>query len=159
MYRRTTRRLSNLEIGLRIMELLNSGDIAEIEEFLAPDSVEEIPQSGERIRGSRNQIEVMRNYPDRAGSFVAGPARVVAAEPRYVMTPTFNVLQVEGSGDVLTLYAKARYPDDSEWYLVKIITFRDGKIVKQIDFYAPLFEPPEWRRRWVEHMDDEPSGQ
>lgn len=135
------------------MELLNAGDVEAIEQYLAPDSVEEIPQSGERIRGSKNQIAVMKNYPGRAGAFVAGPAEIIAAEPRYVMTPTFNLLKVEGSGDALTLYSKARYPDDTEWFVIKILTFRDGKIVKQIDFYAPVFDAPEWRRSWVEPMN------
>ena len=54
------KRLSNREIISRITDILNSGDFEAMEEFLAPDVAEEIPQSGERIRGSRNQIATLR---------------------------------------------------------------------------------------------------
>ncbi len=62
-------------------------------------------------------------------------------------------MQVQGSGDTLTIYTKARYPDGSEWYVVTRATFRDGKIARAIRFYAPRFEPPPWRARWVERTE------
>ena len=153
------KRLSNREIISRITDILNSGDFEAMEEFLAPDVVEEIPQSGERIRGSRNQIATLRNYPGSAGSLSTSAPRILGEESRYVMTPTFNLLKVEGSGDTLTSYTKSRYPDGSDWFVVQIMTFREGKISKMNQFFAPTFPAPEWRRPWVERMEEEPAAE
>jgi hypothetical protein len=35
---------------------------------------------------------------------------------------------------------------------VAIVELRDGKIVKQTTFFAPAFDAPSWRERWVERM-------
>jgi hypothetical protein len=110
MQRPAAKRLSNREIVSRIVDILNSGDFEAMEEFLEPDAVEKIPQSGERIRGSKNQIATLRNYPGSSGTLATSAPRILGEESRYVMTPTFNLLKVEGSGDTLTSYTKSRYP-------------------------------------------------
>jgi hypothetical protein len=33
-----------------------------------------------------------------------------------------------------------------------VLELRDGKVVKETDYYAQPFEAPEWRARWVERM-------
>jgi hypothetical protein len=154
MNRPAAQRLSNREIVSRIVEILNSGDFDALAEYLAPDSVQEIPQSGERIRGSSNQIATLRNYPGSGGSIASSAPRILSEESRYVISPTFSLLRVEGSGDTLTVATKARYPDGSDWYVLLVITFRDGLVSKMVQFFAPTFPAPEWRRPWAEMMED-----
>ena len=41
------------------------------------------------------------------------------------------------------------------WLFVGIVTFssyRNGKLLKRVDFYAPFFDPPPWRSAWVEKI-------
>jgi hypothetical protein len=42
---------------------------------------------------------------------------------------------------------------DGDRYLgVSVIELRDGKVVKETDYYAQPFQAPEWRAQWVERM-------
>jgi hypothetical protein len=34
--------------------------------------------------------------------------------------------------------------------MVSLLELRDGLITKATTFFAPFFEPPEWRREWIE---------
>jgi hypothetical protein len=36
------------------------------------------------------------------------------------------------------------------WHVVSIVEVRDGRIVGSETYFAPEFEPPEWRRDIVE---------
>ena len=85
-----------------------------------------------------------------SGLRLVGAPYITGDEERYVMTPTFTVVKVEGIGDELTSYVKAKYPDGSDWYIITISSYKDSLIVKRIDFFAPFFDPPEWRAQWVE---------
>jgi hypothetical protein len=44
-------------------------------------------------------------------------------------------------------------PDGSDWHVISIVTLRDGKIARQVAFFAPCYAVPEWRAQWVESMD------
>jgi hypothetical protein len=35
---------------------------------------------------------------------------------------------------------------------VSIVEVRDGKVARQIDYFAQPFEAPQWRSRWVRRM-------
>lgn len=139
----------------RFNEIITTRDYDALDEVLTSDFVEEIPQSGERVRGIPDFRKTIEEMPGIASA----PIRIqrdpyVSTEgSHYVMTPTFNVVKVEDSADEMTSYVKARYPDGSDWYVVTFTTFRDGKICKDIHFFAPLFEAPVWRRQWVQQMD------
>jgi hypothetical protein len=37
--------------------------------------------------------------------------------------------------------------------MTSIIEFRDGKIVKQTDYFGSPFEAPAWRAQWIERME------
>jgi hypothetical protein len=45
------------------------------------------------------------------------------------------------------------YPDGSEWHIVAVLELRDGKILRQTDYFGPAYPAPEWRRQWVELID------
>jgi ketosteroid isomerase-like protein len=135
----------------RMMEIMNSGDYAAFAEVLHPDFVQEIPQSGERVVGLENFRQVLEHLPGTgSGLRISDDAYIAGDEERYVMTPTFTVVKVEGIGDELTSYVKAKYPDGSDWYIITISSYKDGKIIKRVDFFAPFFDPPAWRAAWVE---------
>ena len=70
------------------------------------------------------------------------------------MTPTFNVVRVEGTGDTAVAVGRSRYPDGSLWWVINFITVRDDKIVRDTTYFAPAFPAPEWRAEWVEPMND-----
>ncbi len=111
-----------------------------------------MPQSGERVRGIDNLIATLSHLPGRVAPDIKH-AQVIGEEPRYVMTPTFNLVRVEGTGDTLTVFNRTQYPDGSDWYVISIVTLRDGKIAKHVAFFAACYEAPEWRAQWTELMD------
>ena len=141
----------NRAVLQRLQEIITEGDYAALPEVLHPDFEQLIPQSGERVVGIDNFAKILANLPGGGSTLsIARDPYVAGDEEHYVMTPTFNVVKVEGIGDELTSYVKARYPDGSHWYIVTFSSFRDGKMIKRVDFYAPFFNPPKWRAQWVE---------
>ena len=136
----------------RMRQIISDGDYAALDEVLHPDFVQEIPQSGERVVGISNFRSILEHYPDmKQGLRMADSPIIVGPKEHYIVTPTFNVVKVEDDGDELTSYVRSTYPDGSEWFIITFTSFKDGKVVKRVDFFAPFFDPPEWRAQWVEH--------
>ena len=131
------------------LSALNERDQAALDALVHPDFEDLYPQSGERTRGLANLKAIIENYPE-GGWTDLGRERVVGAEDRWVTTPTFIVLRIEGTGNVFTGVQRAEYPDGSEWHVVAIGEMRDGKVWRMQTFFAPRFEPPRWRAQWVE---------
>jgi ketosteroid isomerase-like protein len=119
----------NRELVERLFELNQRGDADGIFELYDQAAVIEFPQSGERIEGSKNALEVFRNYPEGTPSFT--PRRIRAAE------------------DLVIAEADGRYPDGSTWFLVSIREIKDGRVVHEIDYFGQEFEAPEWRAQWI----------
>lgn len=105
------------------------GDLDGLAIHYHDDIVVEWPQSGERITGKENALEVLRNYPGGM--------------------PTPTLRNIRAAGDVVIAEQTAKYPDGSEWYWTNIFQFRDGKVVQETDYFSQAFEPPEWRAQWV----------
>jgi ketosteroid isomerase-like protein len=143
---------SNRALVRRMQEAIGAADYEKLRELAHPDMVQEMPQSGERVVGVDNIIATLANRPGRPAPDAAH-SQFIGEEPRYVMTPTFNLVRVEGTGDTFTVHNRTRYPDGSDWYVISIVTLRDGKIAKQVAFFAPCYAAPEWRAQWVESMD------
>jgi hypothetical protein len=97
-----------------------------------PDFVMEMPQSGERIVGRENMRKMQENYP--------GP-------------PSIELRRVVGSGDVWAIEMRSDY-DGRVYYVVMLVEFSEGKIVRETRYYADPFDAPEWRADWVESMED-----
>jgi len=135
------------------MKFITEGDYDALEEVLDPDFVQEMPQSGERVVGVKNFRKILENLPGAGTALtMATDPHIAGDEEHYVMTPTFTVVKIDGTGDELTSYVKAKYPDGSDWYIVTFSSYKDGKMIKRVDFYAPLFDPPPWREQWAERM-------
>lgn len=130
------------------LKATNGRDFKALDAVLHPDFVEMYVQSGERLNGLASVQAMAENYP--GGYEGLGPKRVVGAEDRWVTTPSFTLLRIEGTGNVFTGVQKVRYPDDSVWYAIAIAEMKDGLVWKVETFFAPTFEPPAWRAEWVE---------
>ena len=140
----------------RYIRALEAKDFDAQAALLADDYVEDMPQSGERIRGKQNWRAIIDNYPGGVGTIDPASRRVVGADDRYVMTPSFSILRIEGSGDTFTFAGKLTYANGETWDLIAIAEVRDGKIVRGTTWYAAPFDAPEWRAGYVERM--EPRG-
>lgn len=150
---------SNKELFRRYIDIINANDPDRLDEVIQPDYVQVIPQSGEVVRGLEKLKALMRAWPegDKFADSVHA-SHVVDEErdllmPKAGMMPYFNVVRIDGSGDTMTGYALSTYPDGSVWYVVTMMTVRNHKVAKQLYFFAPLFDPPEWRLPFVEVVD------
>ena len=128
---------------------VNERDLSGLDALLHSDFEDFYPQSGERTRGAANLRAIIEHYPG-GGWTDEGRERVVGGADRWVTTPMFTLLRVEGTGNVYTGVQKARYPDGSEWFAILIGEIRDDRLWRVQTFFAPTFEPPAWRAEWVE---------
>jgi len=143
---------SNREVVERYLAAI-PGDQATMRALRHPDFVEDWPQSGERVRGADRMAEIDANFPGGLPS--GGVERIVGSEDRWVMTPTYTVLKVAGSGDVYTGLMRATYADKSEWWITTFLELKDGKIHHATTVFGPRLAAPEWRGEWVELVEDE----
>ena len=130
----------------------NNRDPSALDRLLHPDFVGIYPQSGELTRGVENLRATFDNYPGEYRS--VGDHLVVGSEDRWVVTPSFTLLRIEGGGDTFTGVQKARYPDGTDWHVVTIGEIRDGRVWRTQTFFGQAFEPPAWRSPWVELIPD-----
>jgi ketosteroid isomerase-like protein len=142
---------SSREIVDRFIKALQAKDLDAQLELLADDFVDEMPQSGERTRGKANYRAIFEQFPGGVGTTDTA-SRVVGAEDRWVLTPSFNVLRIEGSGNVFTYVGTVTYADGSTWQVISIAELRDGKLAKTTTWYAAPFEAPDWRAPYVERF-------
>ena len=118
----------NRDAVWRMWEWVNSRDLRDLEELVHNDFVQEWPQSGELIRGKRNAMAIMANYPD---------------------LPRATTRRIACRGDLWLAEMMLDYAGKTV-HAVSIYEFRDGKIAKGTDYFGDPFEPAEWRRQWVE---------
>jgi hypothetical protein len=134
----------------RFYSALNARRFDEMHEFVDSNVVQDWPQSGERIKGLKNFRAVMENYPDLPS---VETRRVVGAEDKWVLTPTFTPLRITGTGDVYTIETRINYPNGEVWSGVSIVQFHNGKVSKMTEYFAAPFPAAEWRSQWVEKID------
>ena len=92
------------------------------------DAVLEYPQSGERIRGRQN-IQASR-----------------AAQPN---DKRFAVQRVLGGGDLWISELVLTY-DEQPYYVVSIMEFDAGEVIRETQYFGDPFEPGPSRAQWVE---------
>jgi ketosteroid isomerase-like protein len=109
---------------------LQAGDWDAAGGYLHDDFVQEWPQSGERIVGRDNALAIERNFPGGL--------------------PTMRFRRTLAAGDLAVLEVELTYADGDRYLGVSVIELRDGKVVKETDYYAQPFQAPAWRARWVE---------
>jgi hypothetical protein len=99
-------------------------------------SLVEWPQGGERVRGKANIIALRSAYPARMA---------------------FEVHRITGCHDLWVNEYTIRY-DERPVMAVGVMEFRDGKVVRERIYFGEPWEPPAWRRRWVELVDRDNRG-
>jgi ketosteroid isomerase-like protein len=140
----------------RWLKMIQSGDFSHAAEVLDEDVVAEWPQSRERVRGLKNLIAIMGHYPGgKLGTHLESAQFMETPQDRYLMTPMFTTVKATGSGNKATGIVLTRYPDGSDWYIVMTAETKNGKIVRNDAYFAPLYDAPAWRAKWVERMGDD----
>lgn len=114
-----------------LVAAINRGDRDALSLVFTDDVVFEWPQSGERIRGEANRREIYSRFPSL---------------PK--ITPT----RLTGRGDLWVLEAALDYGDGDPYQCIFVFETRDGRIAKEIAYWAKPFPAPEWRAPWVERM-------
>lgn len=109
---------------------VGAGDWDAAAGYIHPDFVQEWPQSGERIVGAANALAIDRNFPGGM--------------------PSMDLRRVRAAGDLATVEVELTYADGSTFLGVSLLEFRDGRIVKETDYFAEPFPAPQWRAQWVE---------
>jgi ketosteroid isomerase-like protein len=110
---------------------LQAGDWETAGGYLHDDFVQEWPQSGERIIGRDNAMAIEQHFPGGL--------------------PTMRFRRTLAGGDLAVLEVELTYADGSRFLGVSVFELRDGKVVKETDYYdARPFQAPEWRAAWVE---------
>jgi ketosteroid isomerase-like protein len=115
-----------------VWEALASGDWDTAAGHMHADYVQEWPQSGERIVGVQNAIAINKNFPGGM--------------------PRMAIRRALGDGDLATLEVELTYADGSVYQGVSILELRDGKVVKETDYFSQPFDAPQWRAQWVRRI-------
>lgn len=63
-----------------------------------------------------------------------------------------RVRRTTATGDVAVLEVELTYADGSVYQGVSIMELRDGKVVRETDYFAQPFDAPQWRAQWVRRM-------
>jgi hypothetical protein len=109
----------------------DANDFAAEHQIYRADAVLEYPQSGERIR-SRDGIQASR-----------------AAQPN---TKRFIVRRILGGGDLWISELVLTY-DGEPFYVVSIMEFAGGEVVRETQYFGEAFEPGPSRAQWVERIE------
>jgi hypothetical protein len=106
----------------------DANDFATEHEIYRVDAVLEYPQSGERVRG-RAHIEASR-----------------AAQPNV---KRFTVRRILGAGALWVSELVLTY-DGQPNYVVSVMEFEEGEVVRETQYFSEPFEPGPSRAQWVE---------
>src|SRR5271166_94807 len=109
----------------------DANDFGAEHQIYRTDAVLEYPQSGERIRGRAN-IEASR-----------------VAQPNE---KRFTVRRMLGGGDLWISELILTY-DGQPYYVVSIMEFEGGEVVRETQYFSDPFEPGPSRAQWVERME------
>jgi ketosteroid isomerase-like protein len=120
------------QVAEAVWRALGAGDWDAASRYVHEDFVQEWPQSGERIVGRDNAIAINQNFPGGL--------------------PTMRFRRTLAGGDLAVLEVELTYADGSRYLGVSVLELRDGKVVKETDYYAQPFPAPEWRTQWVQRM-------
>ena len=141
-------------VAERYAKALAENDLAAQRELLHPEYVGRYPQSGEVIRGVANRVAVGEQYPGRETRELRAELGGIRGKDEHYVTapswPAWSLVHISGTGDEFTLFGTITYPNADTWHAVALITLRDGKIWREIDYFAPRFDPPEWRAAYVD---------
>lgn len=142
--------LTNEEVARRYFEAATRNDLDALEALRADDWEMRWPATGELVRSSAAYRAIHERFP--GGYPHIDALRIIGSEDRYVVTPANTVVRLAGSGDVWIGQGRLRYGDGSEWYFVKLVELRDGRIRRETDYWSPVTDPPAWRAGMADRL-------
>ena len=142
---------SKSEFFTRYVKAIADRDFVLLEKMIHPEYVGEYPQSGERFTGFASLRAQLENYP---GGLPAAQSedpntKILGDDERWAISPGYTVLPLAGP-ERYTTVTRAPYPDGSRWWVVSILTLRDEMVIHAETYFAPEFDPPEWRKELVQ---------
>lgn len=144
---------TNEEVVHAYVAAFDAHDLDALTALRHRDYVAEWPQSGERVRGAANMRAIDESWPGGLDTFKMEPGHIVGSEDRWVVTPSYTVQKVAGSGEAWWADLTVTYPDGSIWFMIAFLELRDGKVLREVAYFAQSFEPAAWRAQWVERID------
>jgi hypothetical protein len=135
--------IDHTQFFLGFSDVLSTQDWDRLGDYVHDDATIDYPQSGERFRGLVNIRAQFANYPDLGPG--TSELQEVIGGTAYALTPTYTVIGINGSGDRGTAIIRVRYPDGTWWWVLNLYELRDGRLARSRAFFAPDFEPPDWR--------------
>jgi ketosteroid isomerase-like protein len=120
------------QVAEAVWKALEARDWEAARGLLRDDFVQEWPQSKERIVGRDNAIAINQNFPGGL--------------------PTMRFRRTLADGDLAVLEVELTYSDGSRYLGVSVIELRDGKVMRETDYFAQPFQAPQWRAQWVQRM-------
>ncbi len=144
----------NRSVVDRYARAVQDRDWRAVHAMLHPDYVGEFPQSGEIIRGRDNfeaiysQMEEQLPAAEHLETTGEPPQHVQVAASMGFGMPIIVV--TGGGGDSYTVSGEVEYPNGDMYHVVSILHLQDGLIDRETVYFAEPFEPPPWRRQWVE---------
>ena len=61
-------------------------------------------------------------------------------------------------GDFWWAEWRMTYPDGKTWICVDLMELRDGRVYREVVYWAVPFEAPSWRAQWVESDASHPRA-
>jgi hypothetical protein len=121
------------DVAERLWKAIAAGDWDTAAGLIADGFVQEWPQSGERIVGRDDALAINRDFPGGL--------------------PNMRFRKMSEGGELAVMESELTYADGSVYQGVSIIEIRDGRVVKETDYFAEPFPAPEWRAQWVERFE------
>ena len=136
----------------RYVNAIADRDFAALEAMIHPDYVGDYPQSGERFRGFAAFRFQLEKYPGGlpAARYDDPHTKVLGEEERWAISPGLHGSAARRRPTASRPLPGRRIPDGSFWWVVSILTMKDDKVWHAETYFAPEFEPPEWRKGIVE---------
>lgn len=111
-----------------LIDLFNTRRFADYVAGFREDAVIEYPQSGERVHGRQDMLDMFTAF--------AAP-------------PTFRVWRLERAGDVVLVHTAARYPAAGEWFALIVYRFEGDAVARETAYFGAPFPPAQWRKPFV----------
>ncbi|RQH02795.1 nuclear transport factor 2 family protein [Paraburkholderia dinghuensis] len=108
-----------------------AGDLSAEHDIYDDGAICEYPQSGERIVGRINLQALRSHHPDAPSGF--------------------DIRRIQGNGNLWITEYTITYMNRAS-YVVSIMEFHNGKVVRETQYFADSFEAPGWRTQWVEKI-------
>jgi hypothetical protein len=118
------------QVGAALWGAIAEGRWDEARAMIHEDAVQEWPQSGERIAGRENILEINRQFPGGG--------------------PKISVRRTRAREGLAIMETDLAYPDGSVYQGITVMEFEDGKLRREVDYFAQPFPAPQWRAQWVE---------